>query len=51
MYVECHSVRNFTHQHDNTPIEDSSVVAVATGWAQERFLEDVTAVGKQTVNS
>lgn len=40
-----------THQHDNTPVEDSSVVAVATGWAQERLLEDVTAAGKQTVNS
>ncbi len=39
--------KRFTHQHDNTPVEDSSVVAVAAGRAQERLLEDVTAAGKQ----
>lgn len=46
-----HNGCSFTHQHDNTPVEDSSVVTVATGWAQERLLQDVTAAGKQTFNS
>lgn len=46
-----HSACSFTHQHDNTPVEDSSVVTVATGWAQERLLQDVTAARKQTFNS
>lgn len=42
-------MQSFTHQHDNTPVEDSSVVAVAAGRAQERLLEDVTAAGKQSI--
>ena len=42
---------HFTHQHDNTPVEDSPVVAVATGRAQERLLQDVTAAGKHRAHS
>lgn len=43
--------RSLTHQHDNTPVEDSSVVAVATGRTQERLLEDVATAWKHRVNS
>jgi hypothetical protein len=37
-----------THQHDNTPVEDPPVVAVATGRAQQGLLHDVTAAGVKT---
>ncbi len=32
-----------THQHDHTPVEDSSVVAVATIGAEQRLLQLVAA--------
>ena len=39
--------RCVTHQHDHTPVEDASVVAVATGRAQERLLGDMATGGER----
>lgn len=44
--VDSECVFSGTDQHDHTPVEDSSVVAVAAGRAQQRLLQDVAAAGK-----
>lgn len=39
----CARTRLWPYQHDHTPVEDSSVISVTTGWTQQRFLFLMTA--------
>lgn len=39
----CAPTRLWSYQHDHTPVEDSSVISVTTGWTQQRFLCLMTA--------
>lgn len=39
----CARNRLWSYQHNHTPVEDSSVISVTTGWTQQRFFCLMTA--------